>query len=133
VPGQAQDSRWLHRPKMDWARVAEAETDPGSIPGRVLAGVRHILGARAATREFHGAVPTEVIETGNTAVFGIARRAPTGPVLCLFNFSEAPQRVAVDGLRAEGAERLVDILTGAEPELAEGALVLPPYAALWLR
>ncbi|PWJ12523.1 alpha-amylase family protein [Jannaschia seohaensis] len=133
VPEHAHDSRWLHRPRMDWDRAAQATEDPRSLPGRVWHGLRHILARRAATPELHGAHPTEVLRTGNRALFAVARRAPWGSVICLYNFTEhwtaVPRAWAAGQGMVEGREILSDALL----DPAEAEIVLPPHARAWLR
>lgn len=130
-PDHAQDSRWIHRPRMDWdlaATRAQAETPAG----RVFRGLRAILARRRATPELHGAVPTEILQAGIPGLFAFARRAPVGSLLCLFNFTERALEVPEAFLRGQGAVRLQDVLAEA-PVLPEaGQITLPPYARLWL-
>lgn len=132
-PPHAHDSRWLHRPVMDWDRAAQARSDPTSVPGRVLAGIRHIMAARTATPEFHAGYPTEILDSPNPALFAFARRAPTGPVLCIFNFSDEWQSVGTDWAKAQGMAQMHDILSGASVGDASGTIPLPPYARAWIR
>lgn len=132
-PDLAHDSRWLHRPMMDWARADQAARDPGSLPGRLLAGLRHIMARRAATRELHGRNPTEILDTGNPALFAFARRAPTGALVCVFNFSEDWQALPLAWVRGQGASEGRDLLTDAPLGDANGMIALPPYARFWLR
>lgn len=133
VPDHAHDSRWLHRPVMDWGRVAEAQANPGSVPGRLYHGIRHILSRRAATREIHGRNPTEILETYNRSLFAFARRAPTGPLVCVFNFSEDWRVLPRDWVEQQGAQGLFDVLSGAPVGDGNGKVPLPPYARVWLR
>lgn len=133
VPEQAHDSRWLHRPEMDWALVDRARRDPASVAGRLKAGIAHIMARRAATPELHGGHATEILETGLRAVFAFARHAPTGPLVCVFNFSEAWQDLSADWLAMQGTARLEDALSGASMDDGQAAIRLPPYARLWLR
>lgn len=133
IPDHAHDSRWLHRPVMDWGRVAEAKADPGSVPGRLLAGIAHIMARRAATPEIHARNPTEILETGNRSLFAFARRAPTGPLLCLFNFSEEWRFVSRDWAEHHGVTGFFDLLSGASVGDGHDRLPLPPYARVWLR
>jgi amylosucrase len=125
------DSRWIHRPRMDWDRAAQA-SDPTTLPGQVLRGTRTILRARAATPALHGAVPTRVLNPDAPQVFAFARLAPTGPVICLFNFSEQMQQIPSAWLRAAGVVRMHDVLSGQDVGLHDGALVLLPYGRVWL-
>ena len=51
VPEHAHDSRWVHRPRMDW--TAAEGRDGTSHGARVFQGVRHILARRRATPALH--------------------------------------------------------------------------------
>ncbi len=90
--------------------------------------MRHILHRRAAVKALHGANPTIVIDTGNPRLFAFLRKAPAGPLLCLFNFSE--EWTSIDsGLAAHhGVTRFHDLLSDADLQLHDGAIALPPYA-----
>ncbi len=125
------DSRWVHRPAMDWDRVAQAESgrDPQA---RVLAGTRHIMARRKATVQFHGTVPTHILEPDAIEVFGFSRLAPTGAVVCLFNMSDRIVSVSGGWLRDQGITEFYDLLSNAEVGLHEDQLVLLPYARVWM-
>jgi amylosucrase len=130
-PEHAHDSRWLHRPAMDWAAAAGRERD--QTPGaRVFRGLRHILARRRATPGLHAAHPAQVIDTGNPALFAVARRAPEGTILCLFNMTEVWHHLPAAVARAAGATRMHDALSDAAVAAMHGNLALPPYARLWL-
>jgi len=130
-PGHAHDSRWLHRPRMDWA-LTENRDHNDTPAARVFRGVRHILARRRATPALHAASPTEVVDCGLPGVFAVARRAPTGTVLCLFNFSDQWRNLPSSFARAQGAALLHDALSD-QPVLAhEGGIALPPQARVWL-
>ncbi|WP_323770960.1 amylosucrase [Antarctobacter sp.] len=132
-PAHAFDSRWLHRPRMDWDTALQARLHPDSMSGRVYHGLRTILARRAAVPEFHGDIPIEILETGNSALFGFARQAPTGSVVCLFNFTENWTSVPVDWLRQHGATGLHELLSDAIIRGEDGTIALPPYARVWIR
>ena len=131
-PEHAQDSRWVHRPRMDWARVAELDARPEAPEARVHAGVRHILARRAAVPGFHGAVPTQVLETGRKGVLAVARRAPTGPVVCVYNFTESWTGLPASWFADQGVTRLYDLLSDAPIHSPDGGVSLPPYARVWV-
>ena len=131
-PDRAHDSRWLHRPNMDWTRAATAEA--GEAPeGRVLAGVRRILARRAATPELHGGFPTVIADTGQNGLFAFVRKAPTGALVCVFNFTDFWATLRHEWVLSQGATSFHDALSDAPVGLDEGRLLLPPYARLWLR
>ncbi|HLQ20039.1 MAG TPA: amylosucrase [Tabrizicola sp.] len=130
-PHHAHDSRWVHRPRMDWA-AAEARATGETPSARVFRGVRHILARRRATPELHAASPVRVVGSGNDAVLAFQRAAPTGVLLGLFNFTEHWQHLPEGWARALGVSRMWDALSEAEVTPHGGQVVLPPYARVWL-
>jgi amylosucrase len=131
VPDHAHDSRWVHRPRMDWDRAARRETGEDAS-ARVFRGVRHILARRAATEALHGGVPVRVVGSGNDAVLAVQRVAPTGVLLGLFNVTEAWQTLPEGIVRGLGVSRMWDALSEAPVQPHGGQVVLPPYARVWL-
>ncbi|MFN0115112.1 MAG: amylosucrase [Paracoccaceae bacterium] len=132
VPGHARDSRWVHRPRMDWAR-AEARDGTGTPAARVFRGVKHILARRRAVPELHAGVPTLVAGTGDPAVLAVLRQAPTGTVVQLYNFSESWRHLPADSLSAFGVRSFFDEISETQVTLYDGNIALPPYARVWMR
>jgi amylosucrase len=130
-PDHAHDSRWTHRPRMDWT-LAEARHNGDSPAGRVFWGTKHILARRAATPALHAAVPVRVVPSGNDAVFAFQRLAPTGTLLGLCNFTEAWQHIPETWARSLGVQAMHDALSDQRVETHQSQIVLPPYARVWL-
>ena len=126
-PAHAADNRWVHRPRMPWDAV-------GSDPHGITAGLRHLLDVRRALPHLHAASPTEVWDPRDGGVLLVVRRHPHGPLLGAYNVTGREAWVAADVLHWLGLhdDGLVDALTGAAPELHDGAVRLEPYAAAWL-
>jgi amylosucrase len=131
TPEHAHDSRWIHRPRMDWDVAGTRHTDD-TPAGRVYRGVRHILLRRRHTEGLHGGYPTEILPVPAAGVFAFARRAPMGTVLCLFNFGDNWAHVPAAWLRANGAGLMLDVLSDAEVATPDGVMALPPQARVWL-
>lgn len=130
-PDQAHDSRWLHRPAMDWdaaATVHDAETPAA----RIFRGIRHILARRANLPGLHGAVPTTVPAAPAQGILAVARHAPSGTILSLGNFADDWRHLPEGWLRAQGCAAMHDALSDAPAALAEGLLPLPPQGRVWL-
>jgi amylosucrase len=125
VPEHRHDSRWVHRPRMDWqaARTGDAPS------ARVYQGVKHILSRRASTHAGHA---TRILRHAQPGLFAFARLAPTGAVVCLFNFTEGWMNVPEALVRTAGASRMHDALSDNPVQLHAGAVVLPPYGRVWL-
>jgi amylosucrase len=130
-PDHAHDSRWIHRPRMDWA-LAETRHSGDTPAARVFWGTKAILARRAATPALHAAVPIRVVGVGNDAVLAFQRLAPTGTLLGLFNFTEQWQQVSEGTARNLGATLMQDALSDHPVETHDGQIVLPPYARVWL-
>jgi amylosucrase len=129
-PLRADDSRWLHRPVMDWARVEVAE-GAETPEGQILTGTRHIMARRKAIRQFHAGVPTRILAPEAPQVFAFSRFAPTGPVVCLFNFSEETVGIRADWLREHGVAAFTDLLSGNPMDLSGDHYNLLPYGRVW--
>lgn len=131
VPEHAHDSRWVHRPRMDWDAAASrhaGDTDAS----RIFTGVQHILARRRATSALHAAHPTQILHCDTPGLFAFRRAAPTGALICLFNFTESWQHIPEAWLRAQGATRLHDELSGAAVQVHHGNIALPPFARVWI-
>jgi amylosucrase len=128
------DNRWMHRPWMDWA-AAGRRHDPGSIEGRLWAGLRRLIDARRATPAVHAQGRTDPLWTGNEHVFGLEREHAGARLLLLANFSDHPQAVAA----AVATDRGFAVHAGGgEPDgrplrTYGDTLGLEPYQFAWLR
>jgi amylosucrase len=129
-PDLADDGRWMHRPRMDWAAVARLGDD--SPASRIHAGVRHILARRRATPDLAALVPTRILDLSNRALFAFRRDGDARTITALFNFTEQPTSLTPWALQLDPARRYADLLSGAPLTLSHGMVTLPPYGALWL-
>ncbi|MCB1434754.1 MAG: alpha-amylase, partial [Alphaproteobacteria bacterium] len=125
------DGRWMHRPKMDWAK-AEHRHDVSTIEGRIFSGIRHILERRRVTSHIHATNPVTILDLGVEGVFSYARRSPVGPLVCVYNFSERWQSIPAATLEAAGVSDWIDQLGNVKVELSDGALQFPPQGRIWL-
>jgi len=129
VPEHAHDSRWLHRPKMDWTVAAATE----GVSARVRQGVSHILARRRATPGLHAAHPQRMLPCPRDPVLAQQRLAPTGAILGLYNFSEHWQQLPGTWLRDHGVTEWHDALSDAAVTLHDGQMALPPFGRVWLQ
>ena len=130
-PAHAHDSRWLHRPMMDWTGAGSRQT--ATTPGaRVFQGVQHILRRRRETHGLHAAHPTHILPPPAISVFALRRAAPTGPILCLFNFADTWMTLPAAWLRENGVTLWYDALSDQPVGLHDDHLALPPFARVWL-
>ena len=124
-PAKAGDSRWVHRPATDWARMDKEKQ------GRIYKGITHLLDARRATPAFADG-GMEVVDTGNPHVFSFVRHHEAGRVLVLANFSEREQIIAANEVQLYGlGYSFHEIVTGENLRLEEN-IRLEPYRFMWL-
>jgi amylosucrase len=131
-PARAGDSRWVHRPRTDWTRLAH-RSNPTTVEGQIFSELRRLIIARQQHPVFGGpATATEIIATGNPHVFGYVRRQAGQRVLVLANFSEHAQRIAPNEIRLYGLSYAFVDLVSREQVTLEHDLVLGPYRFVWL-
>ena len=128
-PAQAQDSRWVHRPKADWERYSK-RNDPDTVEGRVFLGLKKLIELRKENEAFSGG-ELEVIPTENDHVLGFIRTCGAERAFILANFSEEMQALPahiVDRYGLPGQRRLHGTSHPAEGE----SLQVPPLELLIL-
>ncbi len=129
-PAQAHDSRWIHRPPMDWV-AADRRHDATTVEGRVFAGMQRLVEARRTTPALRGGGTGSPFGTGSDRVLGIRREHPLhGPVLVLASFTTEPTMIAPIGSPPAG-QRWFDALTG-DLIPADEPVTLGGYAMRWL-
>ena len=87
-PEHRTDNRWLHRPRMDW-EAAGRRRRRGTIEGRIHADLRRLIAARRQAPQIHAAVPLDVLDTGDPALFAFGRDHPIGALVSVSNFADA--------------------------------------------
>ena len=134
APDTAHDSRWVHRPYMDWETVKRVQKGDAMTPeGWVWHAVRTIMARRKATPELHAAHPVRIPEPPAKGVFALVHDAPTGALVCLFNFTEHHVWIPGGWALRQGASVLHDAFTDTPARLENAEIVLLPYGHLWLR
>lgn len=143
-PAHADDNRWAHRPPMRWD-VAARRHQVGTVEHRMWTGLRRLITARSEQPAMHASVEPELLDPADPGVLGFVRRVPSAALVALHNMTDdhrtwpvralgiaptAPSGGAGPDTAPAGGLR--DVLTGRPPDLAGGALQLPPYAAVWL-
>ena len=124
------DSRWVHRPAMDWER-AERRHDMSTLEGRVFQPIKRLLDIRRDNPVFNG-INTQFIETGNPRVLGYIHWHQMTGVLMLANFSEYEQHVEMPRFRIFGMKSQVHDLIKDEVVNLGRSYTLQPYQFLWL-
>ena len=123
-PDRQEDSRCLHRGKMDWEK-AEKRREEDTPENRVFTAVRRMEEIRGAHSAFDPEGDTWLLDTGNDQVLGIGRYYRGEQLLALFNFSDKPRKI---WLRDE--KIYTDLFSGEEGDA--GMLTLEAGDFRWL-
>lgn len=86
-PDHAGDNRWVHRPKMDWGLVADAEADASAPPG---ACCRASNTPSACASDAHRTPPVEsrVLPGPDSRSLLLTREHPEGMLIEVYNFED---------------------------------------------
>ncbi len=99
--GHADDNRWAHRPRLDWA-VAGDRADLRTPQGRVFQGLAHLARVRASLPQLHAAADSEVLMGTDDGVLATVRRHPSGPMVCVYNVTDSWRPFPLDHLTEAG-------------------------------
>jgi len=129
-PEKAEDSRWVHRPSMDWS-IPKRYKSARTTPGRIYANLTEIFAKRKEAPALVGN-HMRLLPIANEHTLAFLRWHDRNTLTVLANFSERPQPIDLRQLRVEGiAHFLKDAFSGATYSTLE-THELPPYALLWL-
>lgn len=134
---KAGDSRWIHRPRIDWER-AERRKQPGCVEQRIFDGLKRLIAVRKDTPVFADYNNRELIDVDNPHLFVFLRSHPSFPsssVLVAANFDHQTQQLDLTPLGRLGLFRVgevADLASGTVPEVSEGCLWVPPLRFFWL-
>lgn len=129
-PEHRADNRWLHRPPMDWA-VARRRLRRGTVEARIHRDLRHLVATRRAAPQLHAAVPLEVMEPGDAAVFAFRRDHPIGSLVAISNLADEARVVPAALLPPSPSGRVIDLLDRSVHH-AEAPIRIPARGVRWL-
>ena len=131
-PAHAQDNRWMHRPRMDWARAAR-RGDPSSVAGRAFTALQGLARARQELLALRSGGTTEIMPAGNRAVLAYRRVHPrSAPFLSLTNFSDFSQSVDAEIVARAGLTRPRLAHGSTAVDLGAPRVELEPWSFAWL-
>lgn len=122
---KAEDSRYLHRGKMDWAAAAKAEVE-GTPENRIFTALARLETLRAKENAFACSADAWSIETGDRAILGIGRYLNGETLVGLFNFSESARTIHL-----EDSNRYTDLVTGEDRKISR--ITVPAHGFYWLK
>ncbi|WP_334107924.1 alpha-amylase family glycosyl hydrolase [Methylobacillus sp.] len=133
-----QDTRWVHRPTLDWSK-AERRHQPGMVEYRIFHAIKRILATRSQISAFADLNNREILETSNPHLFSFLRFTPeptSSRVLAIANFDTAPQALNLNELEPinlAGSHALKDLYSGQPVPTSAGHIDIPPLSFYWLQ
>lgn len=123
---KAEDSRYLHRGKMDWEAAARAEKE-GTPENRIFTALSRLERIRASESAFACDADAVTMDTGHRSVLGVCRYLDGELLLGLYNFSDDP--AAASAIHSEGTYQ--DLMTGETRDISE--IVVPGQGFYWFK
>ena len=135
-PYKKGDTRWVHRPSIDWDRAVLRNT-PGTVEYEIFSALKRMIAVRKEIDVFADFNNRELIEVGNPHLFVFGRyhlQKQNEQVLVVANFSDKPQHLNLEDLGNWGTQyrSLVDLYRGESPDVFKNSLVIPGFGFYWL-
>ncbi len=136
-PEKMGDSRWVHRPTIDWTK-AERRNSSGTVEYKLFSAIKRMIAVRKEIDVFADFNNRELIESDNPHLFVFGRYnliKPSEEVLVVANFDVKPQSLALSDIKdwASGQRgQLVDLYSGQKPDVFKNTLIIPPLTFYWL-
>jgi amylosucrase len=134
---KANDSRWIHRPRIDW-EIAELRHVSGSVQQRLFDGLKKMIAVRKATPAFADFNNRELLHASNPHLFVFLRTMPQqldDSVLIIANFDDKPQPLVLAELQNIAPldiQQATDLFSGKSPVQSNGNIVIGPRQFHWL-
>lgn len=125
-PDKAEDSRYIHRGKMDWDLAAKRK-DAESVQGKIFRQIRQLEDIRKKERAFVSYADSWTIETWEQGVLCMGRYYDGEKIIGIFNFSEYDKTAWINETDGE----YTDLISGQKME-ARGVNV-PAYGFYYLK
>lgn len=135
--GKNDDSRWIHRPKINWER-AELRNRQGTVEFTIFNALKKMIAIRKETTAFADFNNRELIDASNEHLLCYMRfnhRRPSEQVLVVTNFDDQPQYLDLTLIKSAGIDpnaQFIDLYSGGKPAQFEQQVVLQGYQFYWL-
>ncbi len=128
-PAKAGDTRWIHRPKMEWEFLQSLDED--GVSKQIYASVQRLIAIRKSVRALAGQ-QMELFDTRNPHVLGYTRSCEGSRLVVIANFADSEQQVDGNLLRTSGLGRFFrDYLTEVTVATSD-PVSLFPRQVMWL-
>jgi amylosucrase len=131
------DSRWLHRPVIDWEKCA-LRYQPGTVENTIFFSLKKMISIRKATNAFADFNTRDLLDLANDALFAFVRydhANPSDKVVVIANLSPSPQELNLQELAGAAyvdPKYLHDLWSDKAPEIFSSSLILSGFQFYWL-
>jgi amylosucrase len=132
------DSRWVHRPKLDWSK-ASLRNQHGSIEQKIFSGLKKMIAVRKEISAFADHNNRELLETDNPHLFVFSRFDNINTysrILVICNFDNSPQQLNIEDLCKKGffqPHAIRDLHSGDSIEPHDHLIEIPALGFYWLQ
>ncbi|MCP9932142.1 alpha-amylase [Cyanobium sp. AMD-g] len=136
-PSKCNDSRWVHRPKINWAK-AELRRKQGTVEFSIFSAMKKMIAIRKEISAFADFNNREILQLDNQHLLAFVRfnhLRPSELVLVVANVNNQPQFFDLDSLVPSvfsSHDRLIDLHSGRSPSQSSSRIVLQAYQFYWL-
>lgn len=136
-PHKKGDTRWVHRPAINWDQAARRNI-PGTVEYEIFSALKRMIAVRKEINAFADYNNRELIDVNNPHLFAFGRYVIDNPgdkVLVVANFSNCPQHLDLKdlGTWAPQYRPPIDLYRGESPDIFKNSLVIQGYGFYWLR
>ena len=135
---KSNDSRWLHRPQIDWAK-AERRHSRGTVEQRLFDGLQKMIAIRKLTPVFADFDNRKLFDVDNPHLFVYLRSRPdklSESVLVVGNFDAKPQYLNLADIAMPGGifqhGEYADLYSGERPTHGPEGIEIPARRFYWL-
>ena len=133
---KASDSRWMHRPNIDWETM-DLRLESGTVENTIFEGIKKLIAVRKEITAFSDFNNREILDVSNEHLFVFLRMnlRTDERVLVIGNFDESPQYLDLKDLIQKGFflyGQLKDLYSNESPAMFHDQLVIPPLQFYWL-
>ena len=136
-PSKSSDTRWVHRPKINWEK-AELRKKQGTVEYSIFTAMKKMISIRKEISAFADFNNREILHLDNEFLLAFVRfnyLRPSEKVLVVANFNDQPQFFDLDSLGHavfSSHDPLIDLYSGRRPSQSGSRIALQAYQFCWL-
>lgn len=129
-PSKKDDSRWIHRPKINWEYLADIN-DNTSIHHTIFNSIKSLISKRKELKALTGN-SVDIVNLENKRLFAYIRSYQGYRLFVICNFSDSEVSINENIIRTTGLSRCFRDLISGKLIHTDNELIISPYQYLWL-